>query len=500
MIELSDISKNFGPVQALKKVNLTVNKGKVLALVGENGAGKSTLMKILSGVYSQAEYSGQIKIDGTAVQFREPRDSESAGICLIHQELSSFLHLNVAENMAVGHWPEKKGIVNFEEMQKQADFWLSQLGADFQSTQMMSELSTGQKQVVEIAKALMKKSDYIILDEPTSSLTKKETIKLFQLLEELKIKNCGIVYISHRMEEIFQLADEVVVLRDGESVYKNSISKVSQEELISHMVGRSLQQIFPTSQKKVQPQVLLKVEQFQARHKKTGKLFGPVTFQLHKGEILGFGGLLGAGRTEIFQALLGDEEYSCSGSIYLNGNQVHLFNQVCQAFQNQISFVSEDRKEKSNLPTRSLDENASILRLSLGSLFKMINEKKEFQRTQEDLKKLKTKFHSPDQLITELSGGNQQKVIFARALQNNPQMMILDEPTRGVDVGAKFEIYELLFQWAEMGMGIFMISSDLPELMAMSDRVLVMAKGKIAQEFSKNELNQENIMKAALSS
>jgi D-xylose transport system ATP-binding protein len=478
-------------------VNLTLHQGEILALVGENGAGKSTLMKVLGGVYPHEEFQGQIFVNNQEVQFSSTNDSRLSGISLIHQELSLFPDLTVAENLMVGNWPSHYGFVNLKKMNELADHWLQKLGIHFSSMQKMSTLSVGQQQLVEIAKALSRQSKILILDEPTSSLTARETEKLFSLLNELKKQGCGLIYISHRMEEIFSLADRVTVLRDGQSVFMSPIKEVDSKTLIKHMVGRTIENFYPASELAPQNKTVLKVKNFTAIKKTTQQKFGPIDFYLNQGEILGLSGLLGAGRSELLQALCGDEAYTAAGEIFLDDQKLELLT-LQNSFRSGFGLVPEDRKTQSLLPSLSLTVNTQLLRISQKKLWGWVSETEEKQRTQKDLKVLNTKFNSVDQKITELSGGNQQKIIFARILQNNPQILILDEPTRGVDVGAKFEIYQLMRQLTKQGRSILLISSDLPELMSMSDRILVLSSGKIQGELNKNDFEQEKILQWAL--
>lgn len=497
LIALKNVSKKFGPVQALSGVNLSVQAGEILALVGENGAGKSTLMKILSGVYPAGDFEGEIEAGGQPAHFRSPKDSEAAGIALIHQELSTFPHLTVAENMVVGHWPSSRGMIQPDIIFENAAHWLKKLDADFSPRQTMSSLSTGQQQVVEIAKALSRHSKVLILDEPTSSLTHRETKKLFALLKELRSQGCGLIYISHRMEEIFELADRVVVLRDGKSVFSSAMKGLSEENLIQAMVGRSIDSTLASAQSSATSRILLKARDFKAVHKDSGRVYGPVSFSVAAGEILGFSGLLGAGRSEIFQALCGDLKFETEGILEYKDSPAR-FEELRKSYQSGFGLVPEDRKWQSLLPTRSLNENTGLVRLSQKSLWSWISSADEKARTEKDLQVLKTRFHTTEQRITELSGGNQQKIIFARVLQNAPDVLILDEPTRGVDVGAKFEIYQLIRQWAREGKAIIVISSDLPELMILSDRILVMAGGRLQGELAKADFHEEAIMKLAV--
>ncbi|MBC7743214.1 MAG: sugar ABC transporter ATP-binding protein [Bdellovibrionaceae bacterium] len=497
LISLKNISKSFGIVKALRSIQLEVQPGEILALVGENGAGKSTLMKILSGVYPVGEFEGVIEVRNQPVSFRSPRDSEAQGIALIHQELSTFPQLSVAENMMVGHWPTQKGLVDHRSLQKKAEHWLKILAADFSPMQKMSTLSPGQQQVVEIGKALSRNSKILILDEPTSSLTHRETKKLFSLLQDLRKQGCALIYISHRMEEIFYLADRVVVLRDGQNVFTSEVKGLKQADLIRAMVGRELEQAFQPQISSASSNIILEVEDFCAHHLASAKKYGPLHFSLAQGEILGFSGLLGAGRSEILQALCGDEAYTTSGEVKFKKSK-KAFGKLQKAYRQGFGLVPEDRKVQSILPTRSLSENTSVVRLAQKSLFSWVSKSIEKSRTEKDLKVLRTRFHSTEQTITELSGGNQQKVIFARVMQNSPEILILDEPTRGVDVGAKFEIYQLARQWAQEGKAIILISSDLPELMALSDRILVMAGGRIQGQLLKSEFQEEAIIKLAI--
>ncbi len=514
LISLHHIEKSFGAVKALQAVDLKVHAGEILGLVGENGAGKSTLMKILSGVYPAGSFEGEIHLQGSPVRFDSPKDSEGAGISLIHQELSTFPHLSVAENMAVGHWPLRSGVfkslIDYPSMLRHSRNWLDQLAADFSAQDQMSSLSTGQQQVVEIAKALSRHSRILILDEPTSSLTQRETARLFALLKKLRTEGCALIYISHRMQEIFELTDRVVVLRDGKSVFTSETKNLKEEQLIQAMVGRKIETFTSTAKdadstgtaKKLAGLAssgveILKLDQFKALHRNSGRRYGPLTLSLKTGEVVGFSGLLGAGRSEIFQALCGDETFESSGTVLFKDSS-QAFSRLRNAYSRGLGLVAEDRKHQSILPSRSLSENTGCVRLSQKSLWSRVSNTVEKYRSEKDLLILKTKFHSTNQRITELSGGNQQKVIFARVLQNSPDVLILDEPTRGVDVGAKFEIYQLIRHWASGGKAIILISSDLPELMTVSDRILVMAHGQIQGELTKSQFNEEAIMQLAV--
>ncbi len=501
VIELKNISKRFGGVRALTDVNLSLQPGKVLALVGENGAGKSTLMKILSGVIREGDYEGQIFIDGKESAFRSPAEADEAGIAIIHQELASFAPLSVAENIFLGHWPTKGGFVDWKKMEHDALHWLKQVGADFSPTTKMAELSTGSRQMVEIAKALSRNATTLILDEPTSSLTPGETTKLFAVIRDLRSKGTALVYISHKMEEIYALADTVAILRDGSCVHQSKASEIDEAKLIATMVGRPLDRLFPDK-----PQGLIdhaSAPLLQARGLKVRALsgrgeIGPLSFELRRGEILGFAGLLGSGRSEIFEAMLGGTARSDrDGEVIFKGQRFKPASPR-EGLREGIGMIGEERKRDSLFVQRSLEENVSIARLASGPLLSVLKRKQETAQAKKRLEELRTRFHVTDQKISDLSGGNQQKVIFGRLLEIAPDVLILDEPTRGVDVGAKYEIYQMIFELTKAGKGLIVISSDLPELMALSDRIVVMSAKRVSGEIPRAQFSQERVMELAV--
>ncbi|HEX4923440.1 MAG TPA: sugar ABC transporter ATP-binding protein [Bdellovibrionales bacterium] len=497
LVKLSNITKTFPGVKAVDSVNLTIQSGEVLALVGENGAGKSTLMKVLSGVYPAGTYEGDILVDGQVVQFKSPLDAENAGIAIIHQELSPFAHLTVGENIFVGHWQTSGTLVDWDKLYDEADYWLKQIGAPCSARDPMDGLSVGTQQMVEIAKALSRKSRVLVLDEPTSALTPREVESLMKLIQTLRSEGKGLVYISHKMEEIYRISDRITVLRDGKTVHTAPTKDLPEDKLISHMVGRSLERAFPERPPQKLGEVVLRVKDFTG-HDQTGKhVFGPINFELRRGEILGFAGLLGAGRTEMLKALFGDPSIVKSGEIFIDGNSTVMANPR-EGLSNAISYVSEDRKRESILPQRSLDENVSLSRLASGFLGRLLSLDNESARATESLKRLNTRCTGPQQEIQNLSGGNQQKVIIARALQVNPQVIILDEPTRGIDVGAKFEIYDILFKLAAEGRGLIVVSSDLPEIIGLCDRIVVLSEGIEQGILKREQFSQEAIMKLAV--
>ena len=497
LVRLENIAKDFPGVKALDNVSLQLNQGEILTLIGENGAGKSTLMKVLSGVYSAHEYVGKIFVRNVEQKFLSPRDAESAGIAIIHQELATFGHLTVMENLFIGRWPTKKGRIDWPTLQGEAELLISMVGAKCQATDLMADLSVGNQQMIEIAKALSKKSEILIFDEPTSALTQHEVDKLFVVIEQLKKDGKGIIYISHKMEEIYRLGDRATILRDGKTVHSQSLKTLSEDQLIGHMVGRSLEQLYPPRVPPIFGEELLRVRDFQFLCERKKLSVGPISFNLRAGEILGFAGLLGAGRSELMRALVGEHNTQVEGEVSLYGKTTK-FTRPQNAIQNNVVYISEDRKEESIFACRNLNENVSLSRLCTADLSKRLSAKQERQKTLTSLERLRVRSTGPEQDIQNLSGGNQQKVILGRALQIDPRIIILDEPTRGVDVGAKYEIYEILLELSRQGKGILLISSDLAELMALSDRVMVMAQGRAQGVLQRENFTQTEIMKLAV--
>ena len=494
-IELENIQKSFSGVVALGGVDFSLASGEVVALVGENGAGKSTLMKILSGVYAAGEYSGKISIDGKEVHFSGPKDAEAAGIAIIHQELSSFSHLSIAENLFVGHWD---GFwVDWEKMEAKATEALRTVGLAIDPKTLMKDLPVGTQQLVEIAKALSRKSRLIILDEPTSALSQKEVETLFQLIDSLRSAGKALVYISHKLDEVYRLADRAVVLRDGKSVHEAEMSALPRDELIAHMVGRPVGTLFPAPPERSFGEVIFEARNYSAMTREGLHRFGPLNFKIRRGEILGLAGLLGAGRSELLRAIMGSDELLTSGEAFYRGKPFRPFSPR-EAAKNGITFVSEDRKGESIFAVRSLAENSSVTKLMMERLTRLLSQDKEESDSLESLRAMRTKYATLDQQIQSLSGGNQQKVILARALAIAPDLILLDEPTRGVDVGAKYEICEILFQLAETGRSLLVVSSELPELMAISDRVIVLSRGKQNGEFLRGSYRPEDVMSKAV--
>lgn len=495
LVRFANVSKSFGQVKVLTDCSFAVNSGEVVALMGENGAGKSTLMKILSGIWPAGDYEGKVFIEGQQISFKTPLEAEKAGVAIIHQELSFFSHLTVGENIFVGHWPNSIGQISWKNVHFEANKWLNYVGAHCSTHELMSEQSVGTQQLVEIAKALSRESKILVLDEPTSALSPKEVEKLFALMRQLKSEGRALIYISHKMEEIFKIADRIVVLRDGCIVGDKKTSEWTQDDLIRVMVGRELTSLFPKRNPKITDETVLSVKKLEiSRGGK--KLIGPVSFDVKKGEIFGIGGLLGSGRTELLKALYGSQEFTLKGDVQVKG-KIWAPKAPRKSLSGQVVYLSEDRKRESVLKKRSIHENLRIAESTLKFLFMPINETKEYSATENRLKTLRVKYHETEQDILSLSGGNQQKVILGRILEVSPDLIMLDEPTRGVDVGAKYEIYQILFELAEMGRSLLVVSSELPELLGLCDRVLVLREGQDMGVLQRKEFSPEAVMSRA---
>lgn len=500
IVRLRGIEKDFSGVKALRGVSLTARAGEVLALVGENGAGKSTLMKVLGGIYPVGQYEGEIAIANQVVGFQSPRDAESAGIAMIHQELSVFAHLSVMENLTVGQWPAGRfGRILWKEMESKAQKLLAEFGVSIPMHRQMSELSVGEQQMIEIAKAVSRKSRALILDEPTSALTPHETEKLFAVIEKLKRQGCALIYISHKLDELERIANRYLVLRDGRSVWEAEASEVTRPKLITQMVGRELTELFPSRGSRKVTEVVLRAKNVSAVDRQGQSVIEPFSFELRKGEILGIAGLLGAGRTELVRTLLGDIAVKRRGDLMIRGRCLATRNPQ-EGIRAGFAYVSEDRKRESILPGRSISENIFLTQWGQQALSSRDSMKKNDERAMEWIRKLKIKCTGPGQEIQTLSGGNQQKVILARSLQTQPQILILDEPTRGVDVGSKYEIYEILFELADQGLGLIVVSSELPELIGICDRIAVLSEKKWMGEINHESFSQSKIMELAFRS
>ncbi len=488
ILKLSGIEKSFPGVKALDNACLNVYPGRVMALLGENGAGKSTLMKVLTGIYSLDK--GTISYQGENVSFDGPRHSQEVGISIIHQELNLLPELTIAENIYLGREKTNAfGAINWPLMYREADALLKRLNVKHSSRQRLGELSLGEQQMVEIAKALSFKSQVIIMDEPTDALTDTETESLFKVINELRNEGCGIVYISHRLKEIFEICDDITVLRDGIFIGETQVKDIDEDGLIEMMVGRRLDELYPRIDT-AHGTTCLEVKNV------TAPGVNDVSFKLDHGEILGISGLMGAGRTELMKALYGALERE-SGEIILDGKRISPVTPK-DGLVNGIAYISEDRKGDGLVLGLSVKENMSICALDQLSKGIQIEHAKEITAVEDFIRLFNVKTPSRDQIIGNLSGGNQQKVAIAKGLMTRPKVLILDEPTRGVDVGAKKEIYQLINQFKADGMSIILVSSEMPEVLGMSDRILVMHEGSISGEFMAENADQEKLMACAV--
>lgn len=487
VIQVQHVSKSFGGVHALEDVHFETFAGEVHAILGENGAGKSTLIKIITGVHQPD--SGEVLLNGKPVRFASTREAQEQGIAAIYQEPSLFPDLDVAENIMVGRQPSSRFGIDWKRMYKEAGDILRRLGLSIDPRTKARELSVAQQQVVEIARALSINAKVLIMDEPTSSLTLGEVEELFGIVRQLREAGTAIVFISHRLEELFALADRVTILRDGTYVGTRPMSGVTTEEMIKMMVGRALGELFP--KQTVEPgEVILEVEGLGREG-----TFSGVSFQLRKGEILGMSGLIGAGRTNVARALFGTEP-ATTGTIKLDGKRVTITGPDV-AMSMGIGYVPEDRKEHGLVLKMSIADNITLPVLSRFSARGWLNQGKEKTAASDGSQKLSVKMSGVSQKAGELSGGNQQKVVLAKWLGTNPKVLILDEPTRGIDVGTKAAVHALMSNLAAQGLAILMISSELPEVLGMSDRILVMREGRLTGEFSRAEATQEKLMAAA---
>jgi ribose transport system ATP-binding protein len=486
-IEMQNISKSFGTNQVLNDINLTINSGEVHALVGENGAGKSTLMNILTGLFPAS--GGQIIIDGEPKSFGNPQEAEEFGISFIHQEMNSWPEMTVLENLFLGREIKNKlGLLDTKAMRRKAVEAFKQLGVDIPLNVEVGTLSVGQQQMVEIAKSFLSHLQILILDEPTSALTERETDRLFDVIRGLREQGAGIVYISHRMEEIFQITDCVTVMRDGLVIDTKPTDQTDVDELVSKMVGREITDYYPQKTTPIGDVV------FEAEHLK-GKAFDDVSFSVRAGEVVGFSGLLGAGRTEVMRAIFGIDKLK-SGTIRLNGEKLTIKSPQ-QAIAHGFGFLTEDRKTEGLILRFSITDNVTLPSMKKFVRHLIFRTKSSTSFVKELVGRLGVRATSEEMAVGELSGGNQQKVVFAKWVGIDPKVLILDEPTRGVDVGAKREIYELVNELAGRGVPVIMVSSDLPEVLNESDRIIVMHEGTIAGEISKAEATEEKIMRLA---
>ena len=489
-LKINSVSKEFPGVKALDSVSMNISAGKVHALMGENGAGKSTLIKILAGAYSKD--GGKIFFDENEIILNSPYDSLNLGIKVVYQEISLITGFTVGENIFLENYPINKfGIVNWKKLYDETEKLFKKIGFDINPKTKISDLSISQQQMVEIARAVYQNASIVIMDEPTSSLTPNEIEKLFDVIENLKNNNISILYVTHKIDEIFKIADEVTVLRDGKHISNRLISDTSEEILITDMVGRKVEAAFE------RPESITKNIVMSVKNISTKSKLKNISFDLSKGEILGFFGLMGAGRTELAKAIFGYDQIS-AGEVEINKNVYKKFN-TSTMVKNGLGYVTEDRKGEGIVKDMNLRENMTLPSLEFFEKLFFIDKYKEKKLSNEYIKKFEVKTPSCERLITLLSGGNQQKVLLSRWLLRELKIIILDEPTRGVDIGAKTEVLSLINELAKDGLSVLLMTSEMNDLLNLSDRILVMANGEIKKEFLRNNVTQEEIFKASVS-
>ncbi|MGT1985285.1 xylose ABC transporter ATP-binding protein [Enterobacter cloacae] len=499
LLEMKSITKRFGAVKAVDNVSLRLNPGEVVSLCGENGSGKSTLMKVLCGIYPHGSYEGEIVFAGEVIQATHIRDTERKGIAIIHQELALVKHLTVLENIFLGAEISRHGVLDYDTMTLRCEKLLAQVSLAISPDTRVGDLGLGQQQLVEIAKALNKQVRLLILDEPTASLTEQETAVLLDIIRDLQNHGIACIYISHKLNEVKAISDTICVIRDGQHIGTREAEDMSEDDIITMMVGRELTALYPNEPHTTGDEVL-RVENLTAWHpvNRHIKRVNNISFSLHRGEILGVAGLVGAGRTEAVQCLFGVWPGRWEGTVYIDGKPVKIDN-CQQAIAHGIAMVPEDRKKDGIVPVMAVGKNITLAALDqFSGALSSLDDAAEQQCILQSLAQVKTS--SPELAIGRLSGGNQQKAILARCLLLNPRILILDEPTRGIDIGAKYEIYKLINQLVQQGIAVIVISSELPEVLGLSDRVLVMHEGKLKANLINQNLTQEQVMEAALRS
>lgn len=487
VLEIKGLSKSFVRNKVLDGIDLTVKRGTVLGLMGENGAGKSTMMKCLFGLYSKDE--GQIILDGKPVEFANPKQALEEGIAMVHQELNQCLNRTVVDNMFLGRYPKRMGVIDENKMLRETIKLFASLKMNVDPKTVMKNMSVSQRQMVEIAKAVSYNAKLIVLDEPTSSLTEREIDKLFSIVNQLRSQGVSFVYISHRMDEVFKICDEVAVLRDGKMIMKKATKDTNMDELIKAMVGRSLDRRFPEVDNKPGK------THFEVKNLYTQ--FDPfledISFSVKKGEIFGLYGLVGAGRSELLETIFGIRTMA-SGDILVDGRRVHFTNSR-EAMDYKFALITEERKLNGMFASETIAFNTAIANMNAYKTMKLLDDKKINDAANKEIKTMRTRCVSCDQLISALSGGNQQKVIIGKWLECAPDIFLMDEPTRGIDVGAKYEIYQLIIQMAKEGKTIIMVSSEMPEILGVTNRIGVMSNHRLAGIVNTKDTNQEELLK-----
>lgn len=499
VLEIKDVSIQFPGVKALDTVSVVFPEGKATALCGENGAGKSTLGKIIAGVNNYPLYTGKIILDGKEVQYHNTRDAEKDGITIIHQELNLINDQTVKENVCLSHLPNKYGVLNFEEMSRITQSYIDELSVDISPESYIRDLSTGKRQLVEIIKALSKNPRFIIFDEATSSLSEKEIEVLFGVIDRLKKKNITIIFVTHKLDEIFRCCDEVVVLKDGKFVWQKHVENTTKHDIVTGMIGRELSEMYPPKAQRPRGKELLRVEGWTAYDKiyPDKKAADNISFALHEGEILGIYGLVGAGRTELLQSIFEGRDAKSKGTLYLHGKKT-IVKDPADAVEKNIAFITEDRRKTGLILISSVRRNIAVASLKKRAKGGMVDFKAESAAVDIAITRFKIKVPNSDHLVSKLSGGNQQKVVVGKWTLTEPDILIMDEPTRGIDVGTKAEIYKMLREFTEEGKGVIVISDELPEVLGVSDHILVMFEGSVVGEFTAAEANETVLAEHAL--
>lgn len=496
ILEMQNITKRFPGVLALDNVSFEAYSGEILALCGENGAGKSTLMKILSGSWPESTYEGKIIVDGQVCHFTDTEKSEKAGIAMIYQEISMHLDETVAANIYLGRWPKNRGMIDWKKMNKDASVYIEMVGLEADPEDVLRNLSTSQQQLVAIARALTKHPKILVLDEPTSPLTLAESDRLFRILHNLKEQGIACILITHKLTEVFANADRIVVMRDGKTISVRQMRDATEENIVTDMVGRKIDSYYP-KEKTAIGNVVLEVKHMTVTHPYAAnkKIVSDVSFSVRSGEILGIGGLVGAGRSELVNAVFGKiapEE----GEVWMEGKRLKI-RSCSDAIRAGIALVTEDRKTDGIVGCLGIRENIALASLPQLSKYGFMKGREEKEQTSWYFDEISIKAPDMDTRLQQLSGGNQQKVVLSKWLMRKPRVLIMDEPTRGIDVGAKYEIYKIMVELAKQGVAIVMISSELPELISMSDRVMVLSEGRVSGMLSREECTQEKIMRLA---
>ena len=487
VLEIKNLSKSFAKNRVLDGINLTVEEGTVCGLMGENGAGKSTMMKCLFGIYAKDE--GQISLFGHPIDFKNPKDALENGVAMVHQELQQCLDRTVMDNLFLGRYPTKGGIVDEARMLRESNNLFAKLKRNVNPKTVMRTMSVSQRQMVEIAKAVSYDAKLIVLDEPTSSLTEREVKKLFSIVDDLRKQGVSFVYISHKMDEIFEICDDVAVLRDGKMIFKKHVSDTNMNELIAAMVGRSLDKRFPDVDNTPGEEYLI-VKNLKT---KFNPVLHDISFSVRRGEIFGLYGLVGAGRSELLETLFGIRTIA-SGEVAVNGRKLR-FHSSKDAMDHSFALVTEERKLNGMFGKDTIKFNTTITNLEAYKTMHLLDNKKMYEATNREISVMNTKCVSPDELITALSGGNQQKVIIGKWMERAPDVFLMDEPTRGIDVGAKYEIYQLIIRMAKEGKTIIVVSSEMPEILGITNRIAVMSNHRLAGIVNTRETNQEELLR-----